>query len=66
MKNNPHEQYMVDESSGIEVANQRWQDWEDGYEYGFGDGWGKGHHDGWKGRTLWCSLHNHIISRGLE
>jgi len=35
MKNNPHEQTIVDEASGIEVANQRWQDREDGYEEGF-------------------------------
>jgi len=37
MKNNPHEHMIVDEASGVEVVNQRWKEWEDGYYARMGD-----------------------------
>jgi len=28
--NNPHNKTIIDEASGVEVPNQRYQDWQDG------------------------------------
>lgn len=28
---NPHEEYITDEASGLPVANQRYTDWQSGY-----------------------------------
>ena len=32
MIQNPHSPTIIDECSGIEVPNQRWRDWMDGYQ----------------------------------
>jgi hypothetical protein len=31
---NPHKRYIMDEDSGIEVINQRYIDWQEGYSAG--------------------------------